>query len=137
MKIPASVVAPKRIAHGSLNTRKSQTPHPYKPKGSSPTPPTHNGSCPDDILGPCYTTNQIPPMDSLRHPPGSYPFATISSLTFDGSFHVINGSAFGTPGTSGALENYLNSNGSAVISATDFANNLARSNKKCSDIFKK
>jgi len=68
---------------------------------------------------------------------GSYAFATISSLTFDGSFHVINGSAFGTPGTSGALENYLNSNGSAVISAADFANNLARSNKKCSDIFKK
>jgi hypothetical protein len=60
--------------------------------------------------------------------------AAINSVSFDGSFHV-NGSLFAGPVPLGAgvIENKLNRNFSAVLSATDLANKLHDIKVSCED----
>jgi len=56
------------IAHGRRSgSRRSQNPHPYKPKGAAPTVTSaaYKGSCVNDILTRCPMNQE----NSLRHPP--------------------------------------------------------------------
>ncbi len=68
VQIAASVMPLQRIAHGrNAGPRKSQNPHPYKPKGAAPTVTSaaYKGPCVNDILAQ-WPMNQE---NSLRHPP--------------------------------------------------------------------